>query len=362
MRLTFPDLRAIVELGDVADALLDELPGLYNSLFSTRQWFAAYDQEYTAASGVCVLEDPRHVLVFARNGGTVEILNRTFVIAPADAERACKAIFRALPFAHRVHLHVLFPPRELRLPTRWIGTRDHLMLDLPGSVDDYEASLGRSTRRNLRLYENRLRRAFPDVRTEVIAPGERAAELLDLIVAWKVARFSAKGRTTYWEERPQEYASLHKLLQHDGEVQITTIEGRVAAIVVLFWVGSGACAQEWAHDPQYESLHLGFVSLRAAIHLAIERGAAGMDLLWGNAPYKERFGARHVPSSALSVFPTQAARLHSLGEARQVASSRLGLEWRRRYWQARHQGGRLARGVIARTRATQRQSEAGEDA
>ena len=356
-QLTFADLGAVVELGEVGDARFAELPVLYASLFSTKNWFDAYFSG--PATGCCILDDPRHVLVFRREGGTVEIYNRMFAIAPCDAERACRALFRAFPFVHRVRLHVLFPPRELRLPVRDLGGRDHMMLELPETAEAWEASLGKSTRRNLKLYENRLRRAHPDALTEVIDPASRAAELLDLLVAWKVARFSARGQTTYWESRPEEYALMLELLRRDAEVQITSINGRVAAIVVLFWNGSGVCAQEWAHDPDYESLHLGYTSLRAAVKLAIERGARTMDLLWGNEQYKERFGARHVTSSGVSVFPSQTARVHSLGEARELASRRVGRTARRRYWQARHQAGRLARGATDRVRAARSRNDRG---
>jgi CelD/BcsL family acetyltransferase involved in cellulose biosynthesis len=278
--LRFPDLGATVVLGDVPEVLIAELPSLYDNLFSTREWFEVYFDWQPA--GCCVLDTPCHVLVFGRQGDTVEIYNRTFAIAPRDAERACRAIFSALPFVHRIHFHVLFPPDQLRLPVRVLGARDHMMIDLPATAEEWETSLGKSTRRNLKLYENRLRRAHPDARTDVIAATDRAEELLDLLVAWKIARFSAKGRTTYWESRSAEYPRMLKLLRRGGEAQVTTIGGQTVAIVLLFWVGSGVCAQEWAHDPEYESLHLGFVSLRAAVHLAIQRGASTMDLLWGN--------------------------------------------------------------------------------
>lgn len=357
-RLAFPDLDAAVELGEVREELLAELPQLYGTLFSTRDWFDLFfDQPPT---GCCILGHPRHVLVFRRDGGTVRIYNQTFAIEPLDAKRACQAVFRALPFVHRIRLHLLFPPHELGLPVRVLGTRDHMMLDLPETAEDWEASLGKSTRRNLRLYENRLRRSHPDAHTEVIDPLERAEELLDHIVSWKVARYSAKGRTTYWETKPGEYTFMLELLRRgNAEAVVTTVEGRVAAIVLLFWQGDGACAQEWAHDPEHERLHLGFVCLRAAVHHAISRGAVRMDLLWGNEEYKERFGARHVPSSGLSVFPSQGARLHSLAEAREVAGRRIGREGRRRYWQARHLAGKLVRDSSARIRAARHRDHVG---
>lgn len=345
----FPDLGASVELGPVSEEALAELPCLYGSLFSTREWFAAFED--WRPGGVCRLEHPRHLLVLGdEGGGTVRVYNKTFAMEPRDAERACRAIFRALPGARRIHLNASFLPRELRLPRRELGHTDHYVIDLPESMPEYEAALGKSTRRNLRLYENRLRRAHPDVQTRTFIPGEQAAGLLDLIVEWKIARFSARGRTTYWETREREYSGLLELLSHAGEAQVTTIDGRTAAIVLLFFVGNGVFAQEWAHDPDYESLHLGFVTLKEAVGLAIDRGARSMDLLWGNGPYKERFGATPRRNVALSVFPSSIARLYSLGEARDIAARRAKEEARRRYWDARHRAGRMLRAGVNRSR------------
>lgn len=355
----FPDLRASVVLGPVADEALAELPGLYGSLFSTREWFAAFED--WRPCGVCRLDDPRHVLVLGREGaGAVRVYNKTFAMEPVDAERACRAIFRAMPGLRRIHLNVSFPPGELRLPSRELGYTDHYVIDLPPSMADYEDALGKSTRRNLRLYENRLRRAHPDVQTTTFVPGDQASGLLDLIVEWKIARFSARGRTTYWETREREYTGLLSLLSHLGEAQVTAIDGRAAAIVLLFFVGDGAFAQEWAHDPRYESLHLGFVTLKEAVRLAIDRGSRRMDLLWGNGPYKERFGATPRRNTSLSVFPSSLARLYSLGEAGDVAARRARQEFRRTYWDVRHRAGRVLRAGTGESQDAPKRTQKGE--
>jgi CelD/BcsL family acetyltransferase involved in cellulose biosynthesis len=337
----YPDLDATVLAGPPPDALLDQLPELYGSLFSTREWFESFDDWRPAAA--CVLDSPRHVLVIRDGGDTLTVYNKAFPIAPADAARACRALFRAFPRARRIHLEVMFPPSRLELPKRVLYSTDHMVVDLPGSAEAYDAALGKSTRKNLRLYANRARRAFPDLHTETVTPAADGGAIVDLIVKWKIARFAAQGRTTYWEQRPGEYTNLVDLLRRCGEAQVTSIGGTPVAVVLLFPVGASMCAQEWAHDPEYERFHLGFVSLHEAIHASIARGATSIDLLWGNAPYKERFGATLRRATALSVFPTQAARLHSLGEAREVAVRDLRREGRRMYWDARHAAGRALR-------------------
>jgi len=352
--MSFPDLRAGVVTGPVSDELLAELPPLYSSLFATREWFESFEDWRPA--GACVLDGPRHVLVYGREGDTLIVYNKSFPIAPGDVERACRALFRALPDVRRIRLEVMFPAGELPLPHRTLYSTDHMVIDLPESVAAYDATLGKSTRRNLRLYENRVRRAFPEARTEIVVPGDDGNAIMDLIVKWKIARFAAQGRTTYWEKRPKEYHCLVALLRDCGEAQITYLAEEPAAIVLLFPVGDSICAQEWAHDPDHESLHLGFLSLYEAVCEAITRGATSMDLLWGNAPHKARFGAKLRRATALSVFRSQTARLYSLGEAREVASRQLKHVGQRRYWQARHAAGRLVRWA-----APKRNDEAGRD-
>lgn len=343
---SFPDYRASVLLGPIPDELFAELPELYHSLFSTREWFESH--ETWRPVGACVLDEPRHVLILGDEGSrTLRVYNKTFAMAPADVVRACRAIFRASPQTNRLHFNVGFPPRLLGLPLRELGHTDHYVVPLPATMQEYEASLGKSTRRNLRLYDNRLRRAHPEASSEVYVPDAgQAAALLDRLVAWKIARFSARGRTTYWETRRDEHdALLQLLLTAGGVAQVTLIDDEPAAVTLIFFTGGTATAQEWAHDPRYEPLHLGFISLRDAVRLAIDRGAQRMDLLWGNGDFKERFGGRVTRNASVSVFPRGLARFSSLDEARHVYAVRVRREAGHVYWDLRHRGGRMIRSV-----------------
>ena len=199
--LRFPDLAATVHLDHVPEGLADELPGLYSSLHSTLDWFLS--QGGAPPNGACVLEEPRHVVLFHRGGGTVEVLNRFFACAPDDADRICRALFRAFPHVHRIHLDVMFPPDQLAFPRSTVERLGHMVIDLPPSIDEYDDSLRKSTRRHLRGYQNRVSRTFPDLRTEIISPGERSQALVDRLVEWKIQRFRGRDRITYWETTPR---------------------------------------------------------------------------------------------------------------------------------------------------------------
>ncbi len=87
--------------------------------------------------GACILEKPRHVLLFTGKGATVEILNKTFDIAPEDARRACQALFRAFPHVRRIHFEVMFAPSTLALPARVLHHTDHMVIELPETEEEY---------------------------------------------------------------------------------------------------------------------------------------------------------------------------------------------------------------------------------
>ena len=157
--LSYADLGAQVWLGKPPAGLLEELPDLYGSVFSTELWFRIFDG--VAAGGACLLEGPRHVLAFWVDGDTAEVLNKAFPMSPRDAERACRALFQALPAVQRIHLEVTFPPADLRLPQRVLYAADDMVVDLPASADEYYASLGKRTRKNVRNFEYRFAGSIP---------------------------------------------------------------------------------------------------------------------------------------------------------------------------------------------------------
>ncbi len=332
-RVRYADLGATVHLGHVPEGLADELPGLYGSLFSTLDWFLSQDRK--APNGACVLEEPRHVILFRREGCTVDILNKAFACEPEDANRICGALFRAMPGVHRIHLDVMFPPRELAFPTRVRERLDRMVIDLPDEVDDYYHSLGKKTRKNVRLYQNRLRRAFSDVKTETVKPGERSRELVDRLIEWKVQRFRLKGWLTYWEIDSALAERVSNLVRRCGEARITSISGREAAIDICFRVGETAYAYESANDPRYDEFSLGFLTFYWLVCSAVESGATRLDALDGTKWSKVPLGAQPVRTTRLSVFRSPLGRLRSLDEVLRIA--------RERYRLARHAVGQRVR-------------------
>jgi hypothetical protein len=335
--LRYPDLGATIHPYRVPPGLADELPDLYGSVFATLDWFLALDRR--VPTGACVLDDPRHVVLFWVRGGTIEVLNKVFDIAPGDVERLCRALFRALPLARRIRIETMFPPAALGLSCRSLLRADHLIIELPDDVPTYVASLGKSTRRTIRGYSNRIRRDLPDLRTDVIRPGDAAGELVGQLIAWKIERFARHGRTTYWESEAGRAERYVALAARCCEAHVSSTGGQRVAIHLVCRTGDSVVALEGAFDPDYERYRLGFLSMYWVVADAIERGARSLNAFTGTADVKTLLGARPVPAYRLSVFRSPIVRPLYAGEAAR-------LTWRRRgayYWRVRHAVAALVR-------------------
>ena len=205
-------------------------------------------------------------------------------------------------------------------------------------------------RRNMRNYENRLKRDFPDLTTTVFPSDERSPELFARFLDWKTSRFRAHGRETYWENDPALRDRFLELLRRRGEVHVTSIEGSQAAILFVFPVGDVMCAQESAFDPAYDHHRLGLVTQYWVARDAVDRGFRALNLLWGAGEHKARFGATPRRATALSIFRDQGSRLWSADEAWEVASREAKRRAERDYWRARHAARHAVERVLKRPR------------
>jgi CelD/BcsL family acetyltransferase involved in cellulose biosynthesis len=341
--LHFDDLGAEIHADSVPPGIGDDLPNLYSSLFSTMDWFETHDD--SSGTGVCILEAPRHLLVFDRHGDTLDVLNKTFRIAPADASRACRALFRAFPEVRRIHLEVMTPASSAPAPRLVLYCTDHLIVDLPPTAEEYTESLGRSTRGNLRLWENRMRRDFPDAAVAILPAPEYADTLMEPFLRWKTERFHRRGETTYWERDPALVGRFTALLRRCGEAHVTSIGGVPAAISFAFPVGEEVCSQETSFDPAYERYRLGLLAQYWVACDAAARGFKRVNFLWGTPDYKMHLGATPRRATAISVFRDQRSRLLSIGEAGTVLLRRVRRDGHESYWRARRVAGRAARGL-----------------
>ena len=300
--VAYPDLGAVVHLDGAPDALLAELPGLYSSPFSTLAYFTIYDHVRPADLRVCELDEPHHVLVFTARGASAEVLNKVIDIEPTDMRRAVAAIFRARPELRRLKAEVKFPPDELSLPHRALFRADDQTVELPDSVEEWARSLGRVTRRHLRLYRRRLLHGYPGFHLRRLAGDEVTMALVQQVLAWNRERVVGKGERWLYDCDPEVAHRLATLVRHHGDALCAFVDEELVAAHLRLFVGHDCWGHTGGFLPRLAEVNLGTLMVAFTVSDAIERGCARVHLLWGSQEYKRHMGARPVPAWRVAVY------------------------------------------------------------
>jgi CelD/BcsL family acetyltransferase involved in cellulose biosynthesis len=175
-------------------------------------------------------------------------------------------------------------------------------IQLPESPFEYLQTLGSSTRKHLPYYVRRLNKEWdsrwdfeentgPNVNYQSY---ERLFELNRL-------RMDHKGRRTAWTEdlRRQRWG----LVQESGLLCSLRFGGEIVAGTLSFLHQREAYLIVLAHDPKFDRLNLGNISLWLTIQYLIRSGYNRYHLMWGRSSYKEQLGGKIQPLFDMMLFP-----------------------------------------------------------
>jgi hypothetical protein len=165
------------------------------------------------------------------------------------------------------------------------------VIDLPESPQAYLASLGKKTRKHLPYYIRRLKKVYSDLYVDFLAKGYITLEILQELVSLNRARMLMKGIPhSGWSDdslrrswKAAQDAGFVCCLRHDGKIVGGTLSYLHGSIAYLILIG---------HDPRFDDLNLGNVSLWLTIQRLIEMGLKQLNLMWAGGFYKKQFGGR----------------------------------------------------------------------
>jgi CelD/BcsL family acetyltransferase involved in cellulose biosynthesis len=166
-------------------------------------------------------------------------------------------------------------------------------LDLPGSWEEYLASLGKKDRHELR---RKIRRAFEsgaDVTFEALTTQDEIVGAMDDFLSLHTGSRADKGQfmTPEMEVFFRRMASA-MAAQDLVRLFFLRINRRPAAAVLCFDAGSHLYMYNSGYDPAFSGLSVGIVSKALVLQWAIEHGKRGIDFLRGDEPYKYDLGAK----------------------------------------------------------------------
>jgi hypothetical protein len=175
-------------------------------------------------------------------------------------------------------------------------------LPVGATLDDYFATLGKKERHEIR---RKVRRA--EAAGEVLLePSEDPLGDLPAFIDLHQKRWGVDGLFPDNEGGAQSrrfFERLFELFGTGGQLLLgfLTVDGRRIAACVSFETDSSVLYYNAGVDPEARELSPGVVMVERLVRRALERGAARLDFLRGNEPYKYEWGAVDEPIQRLLV-------------------------------------------------------------
>jgi hypothetical protein len=225
------------------------------------------------------------VFLFRLEKQRVEVLNEVINIDEEDISRFLNYVFATFKSAQVVIFRAIqtnFPGVPF-LYQRFNYLED-IVVTLPDSAEDYMASLGKNTRRNIRRHLKALAQDFPSFSFHIAENDDFDEQYARKLAEFNKGRMAAKKKVSAIDEE----ATLRtiKLAKRYGLAGIVTIDNQVCAGAISYRVGENYFLEVLAHDPKYDAYSLGTLCCVLTICECIERGGKEFHFLWGRYEYK----------------------------------------------------------------------------
>lgn len=319
----------------VPEMAAQALDRLYGSLYASFSYFRLSDPAGPAPHtwvgyrhGVVV-----GVLLFRLRFDQVLVLTEMFCLEQAVADAFSRAVFARFRDVKTIHFNAISLSGPLAgWPLQHYAFSENYVIRLPQCVDQYLASIGKSTRKTLRSYGNRLRRHFPNFSWDVRAVAEmRAHELRSVIRQFhRFKRDSMAARGKRAEISRRETARLLILTRHAGLIGIARIGDRICGGSLACRIGDNYVMLLSAADPALSSYRLGILCCFWSVCDCIRAGGRECHLLWGRYQYKTQLLGEPRSLLRLTIYRSRLRMALSplLVISMLVASTR----YRLRYW------------------------------
>lgn len=265
-----------------------KLEQLYGSMYSCFAHFDAYgglDQASTyVTSSDAGIKD---IFLYRRADRRVQVINEQMLLDDASINSFAGTMFERYPEVDSVCFHAVDTAKtRLDFPSQHHICTNDITMPLPATVDEYYASLGKSSRKTLNQNGNRLQRRFESFRFAVLDAGEVTESQMQEIISLNHARMAGKRRISAIDDN--EAAGIISFAKQCGLVGIITIDGQVRAGTICYRIGDHFHLRVIGHDPQYNAYGLGMLCCYRTICECISRGGTMFHFMWGQEEYKYR--------------------------------------------------------------------------
>jgi len=294
--------------------LILDCPG--SSVFLTPQWHQTWWRHFGSGellllavrnegelSGVAPLMKVEGGLSLLGSSDVCDYLD--FISRPQDAEGVCRAVFDwvrpqpwdnldlfSLPARSVIRRHFIPLAAANNLTVREEPEDVSLLMDLPGTWEDYLSGLARSDRHELRRKMRRLA-GEPGVAREIVSDTEHFDRDMEDFFRLFLDSREAKSRFLT-AQRADFFKDMVRVMADNGWLKLffLTISGVRVATAIIFDYGDTFYLYNSGYDQRYAHLGVGLLLKAQCIQEGIDRGKRRFDFLRGKEPYKYQLGGR----------------------------------------------------------------------
>lgn len=265
-----------------------KLEHLYGSMYASFAHFGVYGGLDDASTYICSREaEIEDIFLYRYEQRSVRVINEQMRLSDTSINRFADAMFDRYPEVDRVIFHAIDAQKSKpAFPSQRYTCTNDITMPLPGTVDEYYASLGKSTRKTLNQNGNRLQRRYDSFRFSVLEAHEFSDTQLREIISLNHARMAGKSRVSAIDEA--EASHIIAFAKQCGLVGIISIEGRIRAGAICYRIGDHYHLRVIGHDPEYNAYGLGMLCCYRTVCESIVRGGTMFHFMWGQEEYKYR--------------------------------------------------------------------------
>lgn len=270
-----------------------EIERLYGNIFSSLRGFRTYGWSGKDTSTYVVRKGGKisTLILFERRDGKARVLNEGIRISGEELNRFADYLFATDASLKVISFRAVETDiRKSRFPLQRYNQLEDLALALPSTREQYLASLGKNTRRNIKRYTDRLMRSFPSFRFDVCESENVNEKDIRTLIAFNRARMAGKNVASTFDE--EETRQVLGMATSCGLIGIARIDGQICAGAVSFKAGNNYFLSLLSHDPRYDDYWVGFLCCYLTMCECIARGGREFHFLWGRYEYKYALGAK----------------------------------------------------------------------
>lgn len=245
------------------------------------------------------------VLLFLVRFDQVVVLTELMCLEPRIVDAFRHAVLARFGSVNSIHFNAISLTQPLTAgPQQSYAFSENYIITLPRSVDLYRAALGKSTRKTIKGYSNRLQRDFSAFVWETHQASQMPAHALRALIRqlqnFKRDGLAARGKRAELSRR--DVARMLVLIRAGGLIGVARVGERICGGSLACRVGDNYVMLFSAADPSMAAYRLGMLCCFWAVCDCIHAGARECHLLWGRYQYKTQLLAQPHTLLRLTIY------------------------------------------------------------